>query len=492
MTDSTTLTARGIKASFWAVFATYTTQAIRIFTMLYVAAMLSPDDFGLFSMATVAAGFFSIFGSLGLNSALTWNRDNPEAAAGTAFWLKIIGSMFTSFLIFSFSSYLAQFFNEPRLTMILKVIAFEPIVGMFTTVHFTLLDRELRFRQKYWLGFISSLGGNCVLVTLAYLGMGVWSFIASTYVSIVLASIYLFFFAGIKFPLCYDNKMAAKLLRFGLVAGFNNYLLFLTFNLDYAIVGKILDSVQLGYYSFAYRFANIPANYISHAVIAVAFPIFAIVKDNPKKMLKGYVKGTHWLTMAGMPVAVILALFGPDIIDELYGEKWSPAYNAFRILCLYGLTGVIIAPVGSILYAVGKPSYEMWVSIFRIITALPLAICVGSIHGIDGIAVVFTGVFIVSGILSIWLVKIVFGAGWMDLLKPICLTAISCMLGIGASYLVEAFIPHSGRSFIAIRLSVFITTYLLAQYGIDKEFSRTIRAFIDRVRGYLMTHLRHI
>jgi PST family polysaccharide transporter len=477
MTDSPTLTTRGLKASFWAAFATYTTQAIRMAAMLYVAAMLTPDDFGLFSMAMAATGFFSISCILGISSSLIWNRDDPEIAAGTAFWMLIIGSLLTSFLIFSFSSTLSVFFHEPRLSLILKVVAFEPIVGMFTTVHFILLSRELRFKSKYWMGLISGLGGNCVLVTLACLGMGVWSFVASAYASILLASIYLFFFSGIRFPLRFNKGMAAKLLRFGIVAGFNNYLFFLLFNLDYVIVGKILNTAQLGYYSFAYRFANIPANYISQAVIGVAYPIFAMVKHDADKMLRGYVKGTHWLTMAVMPVAVILVLFGPDVMDQLYGTKWSPAYNAFRILCLYGLSEAIIAPVGSILYAAGKPSYQMYVNIFRIIAVVPLAVWGGSIAGIEGVAIVFTGVFLVAGILSIWLVKRVFGTSWMNLLKPILLTSFACIVASVASLTAKSFLPlQRGWFSIIFMLSLFFIVLSLTQYVIDKKFRSILKS----------------
>lgn len=475
MIGSTTLTAQGLKASFWEAFATYTTQAIRMVAMLYAAAMLVPDDFGLFSMATVAAGFFSIFSTFGLNSALIWNRDDSDIAAGTAFWLLIIGALFTSFLIFSFSSALSVFFHEPRLSLFLKVIAFEPIVGMFTSVHFIMLSRELRFKSKYWFGLISSLGGNFVLVIFAYQRMGIWSFIASSYTSIVLGGIYLLFFSKVKFPLCFDKKTAVKLLRFGLVAGLNNYMFFLIYNLDYVIVGKMLDSVQLGYYGFAYRFANIPANYISQAVVGIAFPIFAMVKHDPAKMLRGYVKGTSLLTMVTMPLAIILVLFGPDIMSELYGTKWIPAYKAFRILCLYGLSEAIIAPVGSILYAAGKPSYQMWVNIFRIITVVPLAILVGSIEGIEGVAIVFTGVFLVAGIFSIWLVKIVFDASWTNLLKPFFLTSFACITASGASLIVESFLLLSGLPYIAFMISLFLIVLSLTQYSIDKEFRSVIK-----------------
>lgn len=482
MTDTTTLTSRGITASFWAGFATYTTLAIRMIAMLFVAAMLAPDDFGLFGMATVAAGFFSIFGSMGLNSAIIWNRNDSETAAGSAFWLIIFGSCFTSFLIFSLSSTLAHFFHEPRLSLILKVVAFEPIVGMFTTVHFIMLGRELMFKSKYWFSLVSSLGGSIVLIMTAYWGMGVWSFVIGSYTSIVLGSLYLFFFSGIKFPIRFDKRMAVTLLRFGLVAGLNNYLFFLIFNLDYAIVGKILNSMQLGYYSFAYRFANIPSNYISQAIIGVAFPIFAMVKHDRAKMLRGYVKGTHLLTMAAMPIAVILVLFGPSIMDQLYGAKWKPAYNAFRILCLYGLSEAIIAPVGSVLYAVGKPSYQMWVNIFRVVAVVPLAIWAGSIWGIEGVASVFTVVFLMAGVLSFWLVKIVLNTSWMNLLKPIFIASFACMISSVVLLVAIYVYPLSGWFSIITTLSVFFITFFLTQYGIDVTARSIVKGIISRLQ----------
>ncbi|RJQ51433.1 MAG: lipopolysaccharide biosynthesis protein [Nitrospiraceae bacterium] len=476
MADDINLRSRAIKASFWALLATYTTQAIRIVAMLFVAALLSPDDFGLYSMATVAAGFFSIFSSFGLHSALIWNREDPETAAGTAFCMTIFGAIVTSFLIFSFSTPLSVFFNEPRLALVLKIIAFEPLVSMFTTIHFIMLSRELYFRSRYLFGLSSSLAGNFVLILSAYLGMGIWSFVFSSYTSIVVGSAYLLFFSGIKFPIRFDKKMAYKLLRFGLVAAVNGYLFFLLFNLDYAIVGKILNTVQLGYYSFAYRFANVPANYISQAIVGVAFPVFAMVKHDADKMLRGYVKGTHWLTLAVMPAAVVLILFGPSVMDLLYGAKWMPAYNAFRILCLYGLSEAIIAPVGSLLYAAGKPSYQMWINVFRVITVVPAAVWAGSRWGFEGVAVAFTAIFLIAGVISVWTVKKYFDTTWMNLIKPVFMTAVACLAGGAASLTARAFIPFSGWPSVISSVSLFLAAALLTQYGIDRELRSIVRS----------------
>jgi len=475
MTDMAGLTHRGLKASFWAAAAAYTAQAVRMLAMVWVAAMLSPDVFGLFSMATAACGLFCIFISFGVNSALIWNREDPETAAGTAFWIIITGSIITVFLIFVSSGALAEFFHEPRLVLFLKVMAFEPLLGMIANVHFILLQRELLYRTKYWFSLIFTASGSIVLVIAAYLKMGAWSFVISSYVSVILGSIYLIFFSGIKFPLCFSREMARKLLRFGLVANFNSYLIFVIFNIDYIIVGKMFNSVQLGYYSFAYRFANIPVTYISEIGVSVAFPLFAMVKYDSAKMLRGYLKGMHLLGMAVMPVALILVLFAPSVMDLLYGTKWQPAYGVFRILCFYGLSEAIAAPAGSVLYASGKPSYQLWVNVFRIAFVVPLAVWWGRAFGIEGVAVAFAIIFLIVSIASLWLVKKIFRTSWLIIIRPLRISAFACLAGVLVSVLSKYLFALSGWAGALSGPCIFLIVFIFVQYAIDEESRSAIR-----------------
>src|ERR1700747_1290325 len=79
-------TARGAFAS---IFGQGTNFVLRMGSMMILARLLSPRDFGLVGMATAVTGFLILFQDAGLSTAAVQSPSISRAQISTLFWINL-------------------------------------------------------------------------------------------------------------------------------------------------------------------------------------------------------------------------------------------------------------------------------------------------------------------------------------------------------------------------------------------------------------------
>lgn len=197
----------------WSSISQIARQALQILTTIILAKTLAPSDFGLMSMAMVVIGFLNIFRDLGTSSAIIQRHDLSEKLLSSIFWVNVVFGTVVTLVVYFFAPMVASFYNELRLTFVLRLLSASFLISSIGITQQALLERKLEFTKLAKVEITATLFGAVAGITLAFSGAGVWSLVfqalSTAFVSTILLS---FFLAAGARRCCLISRKQVRLL----------------------------------------------------------------------------------------------------------------------------------------------------------------------------------------------------------------------------------------------------------------------------------------
>src|SRR3954447_15882660 len=112
MKDLKEKTIRGGVARILAQVANF---AFRIGSLMIMARLLGPDEFGLVGMVTAFTGVLGLFRDFGLSAAAIQQSEVTQDQASALFWINLFVGALLAVIAFAAAPAVAAFYREPRL-----------------------------------------------------------------------------------------------------------------------------------------------------------------------------------------------------------------------------------------------------------------------------------------------------------------------------------------------------------------------------------------
>lgn len=393
-----------VSAVFWVGATKLSGQIISWFITVYVARLLSPDDYGLMGMSFVVIGFVALFNEFGLGSAIIHNKTISKEDLSSICWLVIIINAALYASAWLAAPLMAAWFGEPELAALLRVIALSLLINGVGFVPNNMLAKELAFGRRSVAEFAGNLSGGAATLLFALYGYGVWSL---AYGSIVLTAVTnVIYLAG--YPWLPDLNISLTkiktMLNFGVKVAMARLLWYVYSNADFLIAGKLLGKTSLGFYSLAFQFASIPQEKIVSMLTQVAYPGFCEVQNDNTLMRRYFLKTIRLTAFATFPLFIGMSVVADDAVRVFLTEKWAPVILPLQVLCVVSTLRAINAMNAPLVVAKGRPGLAMLNNlIFAVV--LPIAFYIGSFYGLEGFSyswlIVFPIIFLISASISI-------------------------------------------------------------------------------------------
>lgn len=390
------LTLLATKGILWTGISQFLGQALQFVVSAILARLLLPEDFGVFGIAVIVTGFLTLLNELGLTAAIVQRKEIYQSHLSTAFWINLFSSITLCTLTFILAPVIANIFNKDSVEPVIKVLSFGLVLGAFSTVHRALLTKHLDFKRLAFAELGGQVGFGVIAIILALKGYGVWSFVAGALFRIAAQSVLLWVFLHWVPAIQLSFHNLRQLLNFGLNLTGSNIVGYFNNNVDYLLVGKILGTSALGFYTLAYELAIFPTKKISSIVSRVAFPSFAIIQDENYRLQRGYLKVISYISFLTFPLLSGLMVLSPKFIVAVYGAKWIPTILPLQILCVYGMIGSVGTTVGTVLNAKGRPDIGLKWNLLMILVKSGV-VFIGAQYGIVGVAVAILLLFLLAG-----------------------------------------------------------------------------------------------
>jgi len=475
-----TLRQRATAGVFWVGLSAAANSVFAMLIKFVLVRMLLPAEFGLVAEAGLAIDLLQMFREMGFSSALIYRKGDVRKAADTMFTvvLAIAAILFT--VAFLAAPLAAAFFRAPSLTAILRVLALNILISAFGEVQFSLLAKNLAFRERLLPDLVPTVVYGVVAISLALMNMGVWSLVIAKVVDSLLTAV----LAWVVVPwwrprLRFDRQEARELLGYGKhIVGSSALVYFIT-NLDNTFVGRVLGQEQLGYYGTAYTQANLPAKQISSVIGQVLFPAYSQIQDDIAFMRRAFFRTLRYVALLATPITVAMILFARPFVNMVYGATWAPAILPLQILAIYGLLRALAVNMGSVFRAAGKPHWLTYIAVWRLAVMGIFLYPATRYYGIVGVSVLSSVVSVVDFIISATLTNAILHGKIMDYVRALWLSCVVSLLA-GAAGMWSYQRMSGAHDFIALVMAgaVMIVIYTLCVLVIDTEARQFIRGFL--------------
>lgn len=347
-------------------------------TMVVLARILSPADFGLFALAFVMIDGFSIFKSLGFDSALVRRKDDIERACNTAFFLIPVMGMILFFILFFFAPVGAQFLNNPQVAPIIRVLGLVFVISTFGKVPQTVLYRDMKFKYKSIAELSAAVAYCAMALVLALNKFGVWSLVIAYILKTAVQIGMEWYFSGWKPKFEFDKTIAWDMFYFGKYVLASGIIWFLYSNLDNIVIGKVLGVTMLGYYAIAMNLSTFLSQYLLDRVGFIMYPAYSRIQEDPEDVKRVMLKVLKYISIILFPFSFGLFIFAPDILRLVFGEKWLAATNILRILAFVGMLRGMSSVIWPIFAARGQAKADFQVNLAQVaiffLLIVPLAL----------------------------------------------------------------------------------------------------------------------
>lgn len=460
--DHAELVDKILKGARWATVLRLSAQVFSWLSTIIVVRFLTPSDYGLNSMLQSPLEVMMFLSILGLDIALVQSKKLEESEMRSVFgWLIVInGALFL--LYFFGGALLAQYYNEPSLDLLAKVLAFVFLLTPFRVIPNALLDRALKFKLRAQVELGATMAAILVTLGLALMGAGVWALVLGFMANRVFQAILLILFEPWFVKPSLHFAPVQHLLMFGGISTASGVIAMMGGAIVILIVGRQLGAELLGIYVVSFQFALLPLSKIMPVINQTLVPAFSKFQSQPEVAVRYLNKAIGIASLALVPAMIGMASIADAFVHTVLGAHWAGVALPLAIISLIAPFKIIGQFVSAVMNSLGYPGLALKSTIIMFIFLLPSAYA-GVQFGVVGLALAIFATEVVGMFAAVILSKRVLDitfSGIFDGMRPALyatLVMVACVVG------VRSIMGYSGGvADLLLGLGVGVISYYLA------------------------------
>ena len=356
---------KAVKGVGWSTIDTICGQGVTFLVGLVLANLLSPTEYGLIGIILIFVNISNTIVDSGFSNALIRMKDADDAAYNTGFLTNLGISALLYSLLFLSAPFIADFFNEPQLTALLRIMGIIVVINAFTLIQRTILTKNIDFKTQTKASLTSSVASGIVGIGMALYGCGVWALAGQQITRQLLNMLCLWLLSRWRPHLVFSTERFREMWSFGwkLLA---SSLINTTWNEAYqVIIGKCYTTAMLGQYTRARQFRDPCSTTLTTVIQRVTYPILSQMQDDRDRLREGYrrvIRLTMLVTFALMAGMIASAR---AMVECLVGEQWLACVPLLQLLCVMGMLYPLHAINLNMLQVQGRSDLFLRIEIFK-------------------------------------------------------------------------------------------------------------------------------
>ncbi len=379
------------------VIAEFAVQGLRVAGMVVLARILRPEDFGLFRVLIVVSIFVTLVSDVGFPDALVQRKEITPEHESTVWWVSLALAGASASLLYVGAPAIARVMAMPELVAGLRLICLPILLeGSAVTA-----NARLRRRLNFGALAVADVLGEIAFLTVAFillwtdhprssLAGGLAARFATHAIAIWTADGHL----SIGMP-----RVAAvrDLGRFALSVLGANTAICISANADYLLVGRLLGTTALGFYSISWDLLRFITARLHRVAVRVIVPAFSRLQDDDHELSRAYSELVGYLARVVLPIIACISVAAPEVLAALYGHQWTPAAVPMRLLAGGLALSGLREGIGSIFYAKDHPSIDLHLNTVRFVLIV-IAVTSLARAGLPGVS---AGMSVVEGVIAV-------------------------------------------------------------------------------------------
>jgi O-antigen/teichoic acid export membrane protein len=394
------LRQKTLRSGIWVAMSSLTLGVLSFVKAIVLARLLTPEHFGLMAICMVVLRALQVFTETGLSTALIQRPGNADEAKHTVYTMTAVRGIVLAAIVLATSSWVATFYEQPSLKSLLDVLALGLALSGLGSVNYIVAQKNLDFRPQFNLQQILNLSDFVVTILLALWLRNVWALIIGHVFKTVISIPLSFLLLPGRPRFAFDLQQARELLRYGRYISGMAIVVFVTTEIDNAVIGKVVGAEALGFYTLAYMVANLPATHLAKVVASVMFPAYSKLQHDTPALKNAFLKTVQVVATLAIPAAVGIAILAKELVGVIFGPKWFEAATVLPVLCVFGALRSVSAINGYVFNAVGKPNLPFYVNLVKLLVIAAAIVPATRTFGILGAAVAVTAPTLVMSVVG--------------------------------------------------------------------------------------------
>jgi len=346
------LVTKAVRGLRWTVIGRPATEGLLLASMVVLARLIAPAEFGRYAVAAIVGDIASI-PLAGVGAALVQHKAITREHLQAGFSLALATAVALVGLVLLVAGVVVVPLLGERTADLVRLSSPLCLIVAAGTVSAALLQRALDLRRLSIIDFVSTLVRVGASVGLAIVGLGAFALVLGAIAGEATSTAMAWVWARPPMPRL-RRAQARELWTYGGPASFAAASWVGFRNCDYAIVAARLGALEAGLYFRAYTIGVEYQKKLSKVMTTVGFPMLARTRgDQELSALR--TRMVQLLTVLIFPLLVLLAVEAPVFVPWLFGHRWAPAVEPTQILAIGGAATLATDAVGSALMAAGRP-----------------------------------------------------------------------------------------------------------------------------------------
>jgi lipopolysaccharide exporter len=401
-TDTKSILSRTAKGAGWTIGWRFATRVLGLCSTLILVRLLTPEDFGVVSLAI---GFFQALDSVagfGVEGAIIRADRADRALYDAGFTINVVRGLFTSAVLVASAVPVGRFFGNAHLTNVIYVLSAGWAISAFQNVGIVEFRRRLAFGMEFKIQIIPRVLALGVTIPVAFLWHSYWALVAGILATRLLT-------VGLSY-IMHPYRPRLGVSGINRIFGFSFWewiigLLNLVGNrADTVIIGRLLGAAAVGIYGVGGEIASLPSSEIVSPLCRALFSGFVAERREGSNGSETLLRVLSLLALLTFPLSVGLSLVAYPIVKLGFGTEWLGAVPLVQVMGVAAMAGLFSAVSEALFSAHAWLKAIIWMSATATVLRLLLLFVLIPRYGLLGGA-------LAAAIMSIFQEVIYLGTG---------------------------------------------------------------------------------
>ncbi|MBQ2040866.1 MAG: lipopolysaccharide biosynthesis protein [Lachnospiraceae bacterium] len=329
----------GIKTSviagfFWKAMESGGDQLITFFISIILARLLGPEKYGTMAIMLIFIAIAQVIIQNGFQTALIQKKEISDADLSSVFWVGLMISGALYLVIFLTAPFISDFFGDPAITSMLRVLSLILFSGSVVSVEIAIIARQMNFRLQCIATILADIISGAIGIAAAFRGLGTWALVLQQLIKNICLMLILLWWLKWRPARMISGESIHSLFSYGWKVLVSGLIDTVYSNLYTPFISRLYNATMVGYYNRANQFPQVIVNSMAQTLQAVMLPAFSKTQDERQRgrqMLRRTIKMSGFVMFPAM--FGIMAVAEP-MIRILLGEAWLPAVPLLRLCAL--------------------------------------------------------------------------------------------------------------------------------------------------------------
>jgi teichuronic acid exporter len=324
-------------ALFWSAAERLGLQAVSFLISIVLARLLLPEQYGLIGMLVFFMAVSQSILDSGFGAALIQKKEATPVDESSIFLFNIFVGVLLAGLLSLAAPLIADFFNQPILIPLTRVMSLNIVINSFALIQSTLVIKSLNFKTQIKVSLTATVLSGIVGISMAYSGYGVWSLVVQSLANSFMRAVLFWIFSSWRPALVFRFDSLKQMFPFGSRMLLSGLLDTFFQNLYQVFIGRMFSPADLGYFVRARSMETMVVQATSGTLSRVMFPAMSAIQDDIARLKQAYRKTISFSVFVNFPLMLGLMVAARPIILLLLTEKWAMSIPYFQVMCLIGM-----------------------------------------------------------------------------------------------------------------------------------------------------------